>query len=108
MTSDPAKNHPSLRQLTCWILQRPENREVDDESMLELLRSGLPKMAISIELARSFASIFRQQQAAELDPWLERAKKSGYRIWQNFYAGLEQDCLAVHEAIQLIADLVSL
>jgi transposase len=92
---------PSLRKLTGLIVKRPENRSEEGEQLLSNISSGQPKLTATIELARSLATIIRQQQAAELDVWLERAGKSGYRVWHNFAAGLSQDYDAVRAALQL-------
>ncbi len=101
LNGDPTQKPPSLRELTYLIVKRPENRLIEDEKMLGKVSAGNPKLTITIELARRFASIIRQQQAVELDDWLEQADKSGYRIWHNFAEGLKQDYNAVRSALAL-------
>jgi transposase len=101
LNGNPIPSPPSLRKLTGMIVKRPENRTEEDELLLSKISSGQPKLTTTIELARSLARIIRQQQAAELDLWLEKAVKSGYLVWHNFSAGLAQDYAAVRAALQL-------
>lgn len=96
-----AQNPPSLRKLASLVIKRPENRMAEDEKLLKLLSSEQPKLIATIELARTFAEITRQQQAAKLDLWLEQAEKSGYRVWRNFASGIKQDYKAVYSALSL-------
>lgn len=92
---------PSLRQLTWFVLKRPEKRDDEDEQLLAEISSDSPKLTTSIHLARELAAIIRRQDADELDPWLEKAQKSGYRSWRNFATNIRQDYDAVHSAILL-------
>jgi transposase len=101
LNGNPLQSPPSLRKLTGLIVKRPENRAEEDELLLSKISSGQPKLTTTIELARLFATIIRQHQAAELDAWLEEASKSGYRVWHNFAVGLTQDYAAVRAALQL-------
>jgi transposase len=100
LVADPNHHLPTLRTLTEWVLQRPEDQREEDERILSQLSAGQAKLAESIALAREFAEIIRQQQNEALEAWFERAHKSGYRIWRNFAAGLIQDEAAVHSALQ--------
>ena len=101
LNGNPIPCPPSLRKLTGLIVKRPENRSEEDEQLLSKISSGQPKLTTTIELARSLATIIRQQQAAELDIWLEKASKSGDHVWHNFATGLAQDYDAVRAALQL-------
>lgn len=96
-----AQNPPSLRKLASLIIKRPENRVEEDEKLLEMLSSEQPKVTATIALARTFTEIIRQQQAANLDLWLEHAEKSGYRVWRNFASAIKQDYKAVYSALSL-------
>ncbi len=101
LNSDPTQNMPSLRKLTCLIAKRPENWTDENEALLAKISFEQPKITVTINLARSFAAIVRQQQVEELDGWLDQASKSGYRIWQNFAGGLKQDYQAVRASLVL-------
>jgi len=101
LKGDPSKSPPSLQRLTSLIVKRPEKRLEEDEKILEKISAEQPKLTTTIQLARKFTEIVRQQQPNEFDPWLEQASKSGYRVWSNFAAGLKQDDKAVRAALEL-------
>ncbi len=99
LEGDPTQQIPSLRSLSWFIMKREEKRTEDDEKKLAQISAGHTKLAATISLARTFAAIIRQQQSEELDSWLKKAYISGYRTWQNFAAGIQQDHQAVHAAL---------
>lgn len=99
LESDPTQQLPSLRSLSWFIMKREEKRTQKEEEILTQISVGQTKIATTISLARTFAAIIRQQQPEELVSWLEKANKSGYRTWQNFAAGIQQDHQAVHAAL---------
>lgn len=96
---DPLVRPPTLRTLTWWVLRRPEDRKEAEEKLLDGVSRDQPKLWLTISLAREFAKIIREQQSEQLDGWLEAANQSGYRVWQNFGAGLKQDKAAVLGAL---------
>jgi transposase len=89
LLNDLIHQPPSLRGLTYWILQRPENRSADHEKLIFQIGSEQPDLGLAIDLARSFAAMIRQQRSDELDGWLKQAEQGQYRIWKNFAAGLK-------------------
>lgn len=101
LEEDPTQSLPSLRKLTCLIIRRPENRLEENEKILEKISAEQPKLTTTIQLARKFAEIIRQQQSTEFVPWLDQASESGYRVWHNFADGLKQDSKAVRAALEL-------
>lgn len=96
---DPTRQPPTLRTLTYWILGRPEQRNEEQEKLIEKISSEEPKLGQVISQARTFASLVRQQKVDELEGWMEQAKKSGYQVWKNFAAGIKQDGEAVQAAL---------
>jgi transposase len=99
LDADSIRQPPALRTLSYWILKRPENRKEEQEKLVEQIRAAQPKLDATLALAREFASMIRGRKAEELDPWLEKAEQSGYRVWNNFVAGLKQDYAAVRAAL---------
>ena len=43
--------------------------------------------------------MIRAQQATNLSSWMDRARKTGYRLWSNFADGLQQDAAAILAAL---------
>jgi transposase len=86
----------TLRTLNFWILQRPEDREAEHETLIEQISDELPKLGQVISQARQFAAMLRQKSPSELNAWMEQAEASGYRVWKKFASGMRQD----HEAVE--------
>jgi transposase len=96
---DAIRDLPSLRTLTWWVFRPIEKRCAEDEQILEKLMNGQPKLQTTIALARDFAEMIRNQHADNLSPWMDQAKKSGYRAWSNFADSLQQDEPAIRAAL---------
>jgi hypothetical protein len=80
LSGDLIHQPPSLRTLTYWISQCPENHITEHEKLISQISSEQPNLGLAIDLAQFFASLVRQRQVDELDGWLERAEQSQYRI----------------------------
>lgn len=100
LKSDPTRGVPTLRSLTWFIVKQPEKRLAEDEQILVQMSDNHAKLTATIELAREFASIIREQKVEELDIWLKQASESGFQKWRSFVASLEQDYHAVRNALQ--------
>lgn len=94
-------SHISLRSLTWFVVKHPDKRSEEDEAVLTQISQGHTKLTTTIELARDFAAIVRDQQAEKLNNWLQKAHESKYRIWNNFAASLNQDFDAVRAALSM-------
>jgi transposase len=60
-----------------------------------------PALAEAIALAQDFASLVRQRQSIQLDPWLARATTSAFPPFQRFAKGLREDYAAVKAGVTL-------
>ena len=58
-------------------------------------------MAEAVGLAEDFATLVRQRQPAQLDPWLQRATTSTLEALQRFANGLRDDYEAVKAGVTL-------
>ncbi len=96
---DASYSPRTLRILNFWLLQRPEDRQADHETLIEQICADLPKLGQVIAQARQFAAMLRQQTPNELSAWMEQAEASGYRVWKNFASGMRQDRDAVEAAL---------
>lgn len=92
---------PSLRSLTWLIVKRAADRSEEAEQVLAEIISDHTKLLTTVNLAREFAEMVREQKVAELDPWLEKADRCGLRSWKNFSSKLRQDYDAVLAALTL-------
>ncbi|MBE9108119.1 ISL3 family transposase [Nodosilinea sp. LEGE 07298] len=90
----------SARRAAWLILQRPETRTAEDDSLLEQLAQQ-PELSGAISLAQGFIDLVRQRLPSQLDDWLQAAKTSSIKAFQSFAKGLEEDYDAVKAGMTL-------
>ena len=77
--------------------QRPEA----EAQQLAQLHAQSAEVAEAIDLAQDFATLVRQRQPAQLDPWLQRATTSALEALRRFATGLRDDYAAVKAGVTL-------
>jgi transposase len=102
----PAVAEPSCQPLTprraTWlVLRRTEKRTEAEAQQLALLRAQQAEVAETIDLAQDFATLVRQRQPTQLDPWLHRATASPLEALRRFATGLFEDYEAVKAGVTL-------
>jgi transposase len=102
----PAATEAPRRPLTprraTWLVLRPSAGSTDhDHHQLAQLTQQSPELTEAVALAQDFASLVRQRQPAELDPWLTRAATSSLQPFRRFARGLRADYAAVQAAVTL-------
>jgi transposase len=71
------------RRATWVVLRRVEKRTDAEAQQLARLRTQQAEVAEAIDLAQDFATLVRQRQPAQLDPWLKRARaKVSPKPWE--------------------------
>ena len=85
-----------------WVVLRRETKRTDAESQqLTMLRAQQAEVAEAIALAQDFATLVRQRQPTQLDPWLKRATTSAVDAMRRFATGLYEDYEAVKAGMTL-------
>jgi transposase len=102
----PAVAEPSCQPLTprraTWLVLRRETKRTDAETQqLTALRAQQAEVAEAIDLAQDFATLVRQRQPTQLDPWLKRATTSAVDAMRRFATGLYEDYEAVKAGVTL-------
>jgi transposase len=102
----PAVAEPSCQPLTprraTWLVLRRETKRTDAETQqLTALRAQQAEVAEAIDLAQDFATLVRQRQPTQLDPWLKRATTSAVDAMRRFATGLYEDDEAVKAGMTL-------
>jgi transposase len=93
--------HGSCPRAT-WLVFRPAERLTEqDHRQLAQLSTQVPALAEAVALAQDFASLVRQRQPTQLDPWLTRAATSSLTPVRRFARGLRADYAAVQAAVTL-------
>jgi transposase len=89
------------RRATWLVLRREEQRTEDETQQLAQLRAQHAEVAEAMTLAQDFATLVRQRQPAQLDPWLKRATTSTLEALRRFATGLYEDYDAVKAGMTL-------
>src|SRR5437773_8744862 len=102
----PAVAEPACQPLTprraTWLVLRRETKRTDAETQqLTALRAQQAEVAEAIDLAQDFATLVRQRQPTQLDPWLKRATASAVDAVRRFATGLSEDYEAVKAGVTL-------
>jgi len=102
----PAVAEPPWQPLTprraTWLVLRRETKRTDTETQqLTALRAQQAEVAEAMDLAQDFATLVRQRQPTQLDPWLQRATTSAVDAVRRFATGLYEDDEAVKAGVTL-------
>jgi transposase len=89
------------RRATWLVLRRAATRTEAEVQQLTHLRAQAAEVAEAIDLAQDFATIVRQRQPMQLDPWLKRATTSTLEALRRFATGLSEDYEAVKAGVTL-------
>ena len=98
--AEPASPPLTPRRAT-WLVLRREAQRTEAEAQRTLLRAQQAEVAEAVDLAEDFATLVRQRQPAQLDPWLQRATTSTLEAVQRFAKGLYEDYQAVKAGVTL-------
>ncbi len=101
VVAEPASPPLTPRRATWLVLRREAKRTEAQTQQLAQLRAQQTEVAEAIDLAEDFATLVRQRQPAQLDPWLQRATTSTLEAWQRFAKGLSEDYEAVKAGVTL-------
>ena len=93
---------PLTPRRATWLVLRRETKRTDTETQqLTALRAQQAEVAEAMDLAQDFATLVRQRQPTQLDPWLQRATTSAVEAVRRFATGLSEDYEAVKAGVTL-------
>ena len=97
-----APRRPLTPRRATWLVLRPSARSTEqDRHQLAQLTQQAPGLTEAVALAQDFATLVRQRQPAQLEPWLARAAQSTLAPFRRFARGLRADLAAVQAAVTL-------
>src|SRR5438093_2207169 len=99
VVAEPACQPLTPRRATWLVLRRAAKRTDAESQQLTQLHAQSPEVAEAIDLAQDFATLVRQRQPTQLDPWLQRATTSTLEALQRFAKGLYEDYEAVRAGV---------
>jgi transposase len=92
--------HPLTPRRATWLVLRPsEPSTKQDRHQLAQLTRQASELTEAVALAQDVASLVRQRQPAQLEPWLARAAQSALPPFRRFAKGLRADLAAVQAAV---------
>ncbi|MCX5199435.1 transposase [Streptomyces sp. NBC_00249] len=92
---------PSPRQITSWIMLRPETLNSRESTQLDRVLESCPDLRTARELAHAFNAIARDRRGSELAQWMARALADGPKQIQSFATFLQHDWDAVVNGLSL-------
>jgi transposase len=97
-----APRRPLTPRRAAWLVLRPPARATaQDHQQLAQLTTQAPELAEAVALAQDFASLVRQRQPTQLEPWLRHDATSTLPPFRRFAKGLRADDAAVKAAVTL-------
>ncbi|GGR26880.1 ISL3 family transposase [Deinococcus ruber] len=90
---------PSIRTLSCLLIQGPELRNVEEQCWVEQLTAMRSEAGTMVLLTQQFAAIVRRGEPQGLGTWLQAATESGIAALMSFAKGVWNDLAAVREGI---------
>ena len=100
---DPAPAAPKARQVTRWLLTRPDHLQPEEQSQLSAIRSGCPHIDALAGHVASFAEMMTGRTGdRDLESWLTAAEADGGQPdLRSFAAGIRNDQQAVTNGLTL-------
>ena len=89
------------RQAAYLIVQRQENRKLEDQELLDHLVKQHPDLVTLVDLSDTFLKLLRQRQASAFDDWLMQALTCQFQALKKFASGLMDDYDAVKASMMI-------
>lgn len=102
LTAPAAPAPPKPRQVTRWIMTRPDHLASDDAAQLARLLDASPQLAAATGHVRSFAGMMtRRQGLLALEDWLTTVEADDQPQLHSFARGIRRDQEAVTAGLAL-------
>ena len=93
---------PKTRQVTRWLLTRPDRLDPDDQARLAAVTAGCPHLDALAGHIRAFAKMMtRRQGLLALEDWLTRVEADDQPELRSFANGIRRDQQAVTAGLAL-------
>lgn len=96
----PDRRIPSARQVTWWLLAKPQDLDADQRAIVAHLLQAAPALQQATLLAQTFGSLLRERRAADLIAWLDAATTRAVPEFVGAAKSLRQDLPAVTAALR--------
>jgi transposase len=92
---------PTVREVTGWILRRPDRLEPDDQMRLKQVLARCPQLDAAATHVAAFAEMMCSRHGERLDDWLTAVEADDLPELHRFTAGLRRDYDAVRAGLTL-------
>jgi transposase len=100
---DPAPAAPKTRQVTRWLLTRPDHLQPEEQAQLNAIRASCPHIDTLARHVASFAEMMTGRTGSrDLEPWLTAVEADdGQPDLRSFAVGIRNDQQAVANGLTL-------
>ena len=92
---------PTVREVTGWILRRPDRLEPGDQVRLKQVLAHCPQLDAAATHVAAFAEMMCGRHGERLDDWLTAVEADDVPELHRFTAGLRRDYDAVRAGLTL-------
>jgi transposase len=92
---------PTVREVTSWMLRRPDTLTRDEQAGLAQVRAHCPELDAAARYVAAFAEMMCGRHGDRLDTWLAAVEADTLEPLHRFAAGLRRDYDAVRAGLTL-------
>jgi transposase len=92
---------PKVRQITSWLLRRPEDLDTDEALQLKQVLASCPHLAATATHVSAFAEMLTGRHGDRLDSWMASVDTDDLPHLHRFVTGLKRDYQAVRNGLTL-------
>jgi len=92
---------PTVREVTGWILRRPESLDLDEQVQLKQVLAHCPELDAAAAQVTAFAEMMTSRHGERLDDWLAAVEAIDLPELHRFTSGLRRDYDAVRAGLTL-------
>jgi transposase len=97
----PTPAVPKVRQITSWMLRRPEDLDAEEQLQLKQVRACCPHLEATATHISTFAEMLTGRHSDRLDSWMAAVEADDLPHLHRFITGLRRDYQAVRNGLTL-------
>jgi hypothetical protein len=100
-TPPPGPTPPTVREVTGWILRRPDSLDPEEQTRLQQVLARCPHLDTTAAHVAAFAEIMSGLHGDRLDAWIGKVEADDLPDLHSFVAGVRRDHQAVTNGLTL-------
>jgi transposase len=100
-TPPPPPAIPKVRQITSWMLRRPEDLDAEEQLQLKQILAACPHLKATATHVATFAEMLTGRHGERLDSWMAAVDAADLPHLHRFITGLRRDDHAVRNGLTL-------